>query len=271
VNGLDLDQSPSRLVSAIEDETAALYARMRGWPGATVHDAPDLGWVLTHVRSPMFNGVYRTRLDSGQADAAIAALVAEARAREVPLLWWVMPGTQPADLSTRLEAQGFVLADHRTGMALDLSTVCEDVPALPGLEISPVRIGATLRLWTQVHAQGDGWPEPVAEASMEVFSRWDRSGYAAWLGWLDGRPVATSLLLCTETVAGVNFIATLPEARRRGIGTAMVLAVLREARERGYRIAVLTASDKGAGIYRSLGFRDCCRIAMYVWTPDKEG
>jgi hypothetical protein len=84
MNGILQDLSPSALVAAIEDETAALYLVNRGWPGATVHDAPDLGWQLTHVRYPVFNGVFRTRLEPEQADAAIGALVTGARAREGP-------------------------------------------------------------------------------------------------------------------------------------------------------------------------------------------
>lgn len=56
----------------------------------------------------------------------------------------------------------------------------------------------------------------------------------------------------------MHYVVTLPEVRRRGIGASMTLRVLREARAMGYRVAVLTTSPDGIGIYRRIGFRAYC-------------
>ena len=77
--------------------------------------------------------------------------------------------------------------------------------------------------------------------------------------------MATATLFLAAGVAGVYFVLTVPQARRRGIGRAVTLAALREARDLGYRIGVLGASRMGLPLYRRLGFQEYCRIAVYEW------
>jgi predicted acetyltransferase len=91
----------------------------------------------------------------------------------------------------------------------------------------------------------------------------------AYTAWLNGSPVATSLLQLGGGVAGIYAVATAPEARRKGIGAQVTLSPLMEARLRGYKIGVLQASEMGLNMYRSLGFQECCRITSYVWRPNQ--
>ncbi len=68
-------------------------------------------------------------------------------------------------------------------------------------------------------------------------------------------------------VAGIYNVATVEEARGKGIGAAMTYAPLLEARELGYKIAVLQSSSMGYGVYKKLGFEEYCRLPGFVWTP----
>jgi predicted acetyltransferase len=76
-------------------------------------------------------------------------------------------------------------------------------------------------------------------------------------------------------VAGIYHVSAIPEARRRGIGTAMVLETLRAVRAEGYRVGVLTAAAPGASVYRRIGFVDYCLFGVYHWlegaAPPVEG
>ena len=76
--------------------------------------------------------------------------------------------------------------------------------------------------------------------------------------------------LSTPFPTGVSYcVATLPEARRQGLGTALTLAPLRDARALGYRFATLQASKMGVGVYRRLGFWEQFKVGMYAWSPEQ--
>ncbi|MFC4783587.1 GNAT family N-acetyltransferase [Nocardioides sp. MAHUQ-72] len=70
-----------------------------------------------------------------------------------------------------------------------------------------------------------------------------------------GTLVATGTAAPREDTAELMGIATLPGARRRGLGSAVTAALVRACREAGVHDVFLTAaSDEAASVYRSLGF-----------------
>ena len=87
-----------------------------------------------------------------------------------------------------------------------------------------------------------------------------------YIAYQDGAAVGTSALLLHAGVAGIFAVATIPRARRRGIGAALTLVPLLEARRRGYRVGTLQSS-MGFPVYQRLGFREVSRpIEMYLWS-----
>ena len=64
-----------------------------------------------------------------------------------------------------------------------------------------------------------------------------------------------SVVFLGAGVAGVQFVATLQEARGQGIGAAMTLAPLHEVQQMGYQIGILQSSDMGVKLYQQLGFQ----------------
>jgi ribosomal protein S18 acetylase RimI-like enzyme len=95
-----------------------------------------------------------------------------------------------------------------------------------------------------------------------------RSAFRAFLASDAGEPIAVASLYLAAGVAGIYNVATLPAARRRGIGTHLTDATLRAARSAGYRVAVLQATPEAIGVYRRLGFRPYCRLQSYAWAED---
>jgi ribosomal protein S18 acetylase RimI-like enzyme len=82
---------------------------------------------------------------------------------------------------------------------------------------------------------------------------WSRG--ANYLGYVGGKPAATSIRIRTGDIAGIYFVSTLPEFRRRGFGEAMTRRAITDGRKTGCTMSYLQASKMGRPIYERIGFR----------------
>jgi GNAT superfamily N-acetyltransferase len=157
-------------------------------------------------------------------------------------------------------------------MAADLTSLPANLLTPPGLVIEQVKDMGSMAKWGSMLCAGFGMPDCVGEAFLDVSRSLGFDAqllYRNYLGRLHGEPVATSSLLLGAGVAGIYNVATLPEARRKGIGAAMTFTPLCEARAMGYRVGILHASQMGVGVYRQLGFQEYCKISQYVWATEQ--
>jgi hypothetical protein len=140
-----------------------------------------------------------------------------------------------------------------------------DGPApVPGLEIRRITDASDLRAFEATMVEAFPVPDMDPAAAPTLF----RPGYLggashAYLGLLEGVPVATSAAHVAAGVNHVEFVSTLSTARGRGIGAAMTWAAAVSAPELP---AVLIASDDGRGVYESLGFLPVCRWTLWMAT-----
>jgi ribosomal protein S18 acetylase RimI-like enzyme len=95
-------------------------------------------------------------------------------------------------------------------------------------------------------------------------------GVALFVGYTDGRPVATSRLVCLGTVAEITGVRVMPEHRRRGYGTALTWAAVREGAARGCATTILTATAMGYPLYVRMGFLPVCTYRTYL-PPEESG
>ncbi|MFI9005638.1 GNAT family N-acetyltransferase [Actinosynnema sp. NPDC053489] len=245
-------------VAALAASKAAFAVLLGSLPGAALHERPGVRWVDTGVADSVFNGRYEGGTES------VGPVLDHFRARRLPLHWEVGLGAGRAEDLVR---HGLRHVEDEPGMWLDLDRPLPDAPAVPGLSIRPVVDAAGVRDWVDVW--GCGGPPETTERWHGVYSAlpFGPTGPLRMVvGYLDGRPAATAYAFLAGGVAAVHYVVTLPEWRGRGIGTAMTAAALREAA--GCRVAVLTASPSGIGVYRRLGFRECCVVSTYEWLPE---
>ena len=99
--------------------------------------------------------------------------------------------------------------------------------------------------------------------------------FVAWIGDLEGRPVASAALMWfphppgpknpTGLEAYILNVYTRPDARRMGLARALMERLVEEARAAGARRVWLRASDDGRPLYEALGFREGKYLEL---TPD---
>jgi GNAT superfamily N-acetyltransferase len=90
-------------------------------------------------------------------------------------------------------------------------------------------------------------------------------GVTAYLGYMDGRPVATSLLLETDGVAGVHLVSTVPAYRRRGIGAALTARCAEDGWAHGCVVSALQSSALGFPVYERIGYRHVTDIQGWTF------
>ena len=163
-------------------------------------------------------------------------------------IWPIYSSTRPRNLGDSLERHGLRKVEEKHPlMALNLEELNQGFHMPEGLEIMKVVEEATLPLWSRVFLVGHGL-ERLLESGLRLFQAVgvrDDQPASKFLGFYNGVPVASSQVLFGRSVARLNFVSTMPEARGKGIGTAISLASLISARERGYKVAVLTSTDMG--------------------------
>ena len=153
-------------------------------------------------------------------------------------------------------------------MAIDLNQLPR--PSSPsGLKIVPVKTKGDMEVFARTLNAGDFQaPEEIARAIPNILRpSWSARGpephLRCFVGYRDGVPVATSLRFLSDGVVGIYGIATVPEARNRGFGSAMTLAALEDGRAQGYHVGVLGATAMGEPIYRRLGFQELYRVTQF--------
>ncbi len=258
------------LLDALEANMVAFWRAYGAALGCEVTEGPELTRVVTGMPVALFNGVYRARLSDDAAAAAIEETRQAVARRQAPLLWWVAPGSQPAGLVDLLVAHGFTPAGSVPGMAVDLARLAPAPPLPPGFRIEVVQDRTALAQWSEVAGLGTGFPAPAVARLIELdqgIGLFPATVVQRYLGLLDGVAVAASARVDHAGVTSPYAVATLPAARRRGIGAAMTVQPLRDAAAAGYRVGTLQASEMGYGVYHALGFAEVCRIELYLLRP----
>jgi ribosomal protein S18 acetylase RimI-like enzyme len=140
------------------------------------------------------------------------------------------------------------------------------IQSSPAVIIRRVANQEDLALWKEVTFAGFDFPQGD-RASYDRFTGAfpldSGSPQKAFLAFDGGRPTAASLLFLANDAAGLYFITTLGDYRRRGIGRELVLATLHHARAAGARFASLQSSQDGLSVYEKAGFKECCRVDIY--------
>jgi ribosomal protein S18 acetylase RimI-like enzyme len=91
-------------------------------------------------------------------------------------------------------------------------------------------------------------------------------GMRWFVGFLEGRMAGLTGLISLQGAGYVDTVATMPEFRRRGVGTATVLRAVRESRANGDEVVHLLAEKNGDAqrLYERLGFRVLAEVLSFT-------
>jgi GNAT superfamily N-acetyltransferase len=227
-------------------------------PAASGRDQ-ECVWARTPVSVSDMNRVMLPRLPSEAPDLDLRVVEIDGRFEGLAHSWWLDPGSRPGALEASLRwLSPRAIVGAVPAMAVEL-TELPPAERATDIEVELAAGRAALIEAGDLAARGfevalDDGPgfEPLfARVALDP-----QSPVRVAVGRLGGRPAATALGCLAGDVLGVYSVATLPDARRRGLGRAVTLAVLRDGLDRGARLAVLESSAAGLGVYHGLGFRE---------------
>jgi ribosomal protein S18 acetylase RimI-like enzyme len=262
---IQTDVSDAALVTAIRANLSGFFHHLaRSLPNGGLESERFTRW-HTSIHYPWFNGVLSAHAPQEQDGSFVEETIQFFRERKVgTFTWWMEPHVSCKEWEPFLSRHGFGFSNDTPGMAVDLQLLNQPAQTVDGLEICVVTSEEALRDWAQVFTFGYGLP---MEWESQVYDLASSLGVDLpvrnYVGYLNARPVATSCLFLGGRSAGIYSVATLPEARGRGIGAALTLRPLAEARGMGYRIGVLQSSEMGYSAYKKLGFRHLCQIEYF--------
>jgi N-acetylglutamate synthase len=219
--------------------------------------------------------------DHGQAIALVTGL-------PIPTLngvWAVRSGTAAEDIDAGLDAVAASGHPHcleaRDAMREEAAAVAArhglvaqpDIPlmAIGGPAAAPARDGLAMRplepAEANVHCEVAG---PAFGAPPELFAQLmtpavlELPAVTTYVGEVDGRPVVTAVGVAVGEAVGIFNVATPPEHRRRGYGSAITARVLADGLAAGASFGWLQSSEDGYRLYEAMGFETIERFPLWI-------
>ena len=208
--------------------------------------------VATFVRPPESEFLNNTVLRRGVADlAATLEAVERVYAERGIARFAVWVHESEAATAAELEARGYGYDSSTRTMAMPIAAFA--APEAIELELVEPDL-------TDFH-RAVGMPPGL-------FAELDPAGAEVYLARFEGADAASLLAFDHGGDCGIYNLATVPSARRRGLGTALTAHAVAAARERGCATASLQSTAMAEALYASLGFRDLGRFDEYVARED---
>jgi GNAT superfamily N-acetyltransferase len=189
-------------------------------------------------------------------DALIAAIPELAKRYDEAGIeaWTVWVPDRDAEAAVALNDAGHRLDAAPAAMTMELAQVTEP----PAMEyrtddgLMPVVASINDRSYG---FEGTPWAD--------FTSRYPAGAGREYVAYADGEPASALSILDAAGDAMVWAVATLPEARGRGLAGGLMQRALWDARERGCDISSLQATKAGEPVYARLGYRS--HGALQMW------
>ena len=250
------EEGAQRLARCHGNAIEAYRALARSTRNGAIEESWELVLVYTGDSDSLGNPAFVTR-SPGDPSAVVRRVTSFFAERRAP---WILLSLPEATGSMAPAARAAGLRDEGDFPGMLLDPLPRSVPPEPpGFSVRPVVSLAGLEDLQRTGAKAYGSTySPPDPAWLET------PGLTLYVGYHEGQPVATGALIVAQRIAGIAYIGTAPEFRRRGFAEAIVRRAAHEGRTRGCEAAYLWSTPSGRGVYERLGFR---RILDYhLWS-----
>jgi GNAT superfamily N-acetyltransferase len=245
-------------------DESRLYARMhanlrefcrllgRASPGARTEELTGVTACVTATapdRSLMNCVVYEGAPDLAAALPRLQSLYEESGVRA----WTVWVPEHDRDTARLLADAGHNLDAAPTAMSLELGDF--DGARPEHLDLDPEPTPAKL---AELNDRAYQMATPAFASALESLP-----GVIIHVARVDGRPASCVGSYDHDGDCLITFVATLPEARGRGLAGGLMALALHEARSRGCETSSLQATKMGEPVYARMGYRNLGPIEMW--------
>lgn len=224
-------------------------------------DRQDLGGALAfshnHVKIPFFHRI--VRVDCDNVDRLVDDALLFYRAKSFDCIFTLSPADHPTDLGQALLQRGFTEGPLASAMLHDPAAA----PAINGAISIELSDEESYDVWNDVSWRSFEHPPAMGEIGRGALLQPDVRRYLARVG---GAPAGAALLCSQNGLGYIDLVGTLPEFRRRGIASALVLRAASDSVELGNRWTALETITGSAPehLYQCLGFRTAYNRHRYI-------
>lgn len=93
------------------------------------------------------------------------------------------------------------------------------------------------------------------------------SAVVLYIGFYNNLPSAAGMMIYHGDIITLHMICTLPECRKKGLGSAMMHTLLHDALDHKCTQALLISSQAGKFLYEQLGFKEYASYHIYYHKP----
>ncbi len=244
----------------------------QGRPKADIVELDGVSIASLGAAFQMFNAAFLSRDVSGMDDLENRLHAARQifDSRRMSWSFWIcdewLPRTVRRDLVRVCESFGMRAVTEMPGMVADSVRDAGrfSLRSRPAPEFD-IRRADTERTMSDFRAVGSACFHVPPAWFNEVFDNTIPSReFRCWVGYREGRPVATAATVAAHDVIGLYNVAAIPGEQKKGYGEAITRYAIGEAaNESGFGRVILQSTWQGERLYRKLGFREVSRVIVF--------
>jgi GNAT superfamily N-acetyltransferase len=256
----------TEMAKLIEENLSAKSMSFANLAGGEVYLGNPV-WFTSGLKRAGYNGITCAQLNPQNLDGQIEDCLIPFRQNGTPLTWWVGPLSTPGNLGRKLQEHGFQHNRDMIGMAAPLESLTGFVPPALNYDFEQIMSPKELDEWMPLFIQAFGIPIEDIELVNNALKLLSFSPNSEWRHYricVNGNLIATSSLHLGAGVAGLYNIATQPEFRKHGLGTAITWHTFEQAQKMGLTLGTLqTTYPNALRLYHRMGFEVYCKIGVY--------